>query len=89
LLGAPHLERLRGVRLLNAALSAVTAAVVGVVLNLAVWFGLHTLHPDTASGGVDWFAAAVALAAFVALHRFKVNLIAVIAVSGLLGVLGY
>lgn len=42
-LGAPFVERLRGNRLLGAALSAVTAAVVGVVLNLAVWFALHTL----------------------------------------------
>jgi chromate transporter len=86
-LGAPHVERLRGVKLLNTALGAVTAAVVGVVLNLAVWFGLHTLRPDTATGAVDWFAAAVALAAFVALHRFKLNLIAVIAASGAAGLL--
>ena len=43
LLGAPHIEQLRGNRKLTAALSAVTAAVVGVILNLAVWFGLHAL----------------------------------------------
>ncbi len=85
-LGAPHLERLRRVRLLNAALGAVTAAVVGVVLNLAVWFGLHTLRPD-AGGAVDWFAAGLAVAAFIALQRFKVNLIAVIAASGAVGLL--
>lgn len=42
-LGAPYIERLRGNRLLSAALSSITAAVVGVVLNLAVWFSLHTL----------------------------------------------
>ncbi|MEX2186776.1 MAG: chromate efflux transporter [Pirellulales bacterium] len=42
-LGAPYIERLRGSRLLSAALSAITAAVVGVILNLAVWFSLHTL----------------------------------------------
>lgn len=42
-LGAPYIQRLRGNRLLSAALSAITAAVVGVVLNLAVWFSLHTL----------------------------------------------
>ncbi len=85
-LGAPHLERLRGVRLLNAALGAVTAAVVGVVLNLAMWFGLHTLQP-TSDGATDWFAAAVAVTAFMALHRFKLNLIAVIAASGAAGLL--
>ncbi len=42
-LGAPYIERLRGNKRLNSALSAITAAVVGVVLNLAVWFSLHTL----------------------------------------------
>ncbi len=42
-LGAPYIERLRGNRLLSSALSAITAAVVGVVLNLSVWFALHTL----------------------------------------------
>jgi chromate transporter len=42
-LGAPYIERLRGNRLLGSALSAITAAVVGVILNLAVWFALHVL----------------------------------------------
>ena len=42
-LGAPYIERLRGNKRLNSALSAITAAVVGVVLNLALWFSLHTL----------------------------------------------
>jgi chromate transporter len=41
--GAPYIERLRGNRLLSAALSAITAAVVGVILNLAVWFALHVI----------------------------------------------
>lgn len=48
-LGAPYIERLRGNRLLSAALSAITAAVVGVVLNLAVWFSLHTLFGTVAT----------------------------------------
>ncbi|HTJ77718.1 MAG TPA: chromate efflux transporter [Rariglobus sp.] len=84
-LGAPHVERLRGQKLLTAALSAVTASVVGVILNLAVWFGWHVLVPAGTWASVDWFALAVGAAAFVALHRFKVNLIAVIAASGALG----
>ena len=46
-LGAPYIEALRGARGLNAALSAVTAAVVGVMLNLAVWFGIHVVFHDT------------------------------------------
>ncbi|MBV9653346.1 MAG: chromate efflux transporter, partial [Acetobacteraceae bacterium] len=48
-LGAPYAEALRGVRALGAALSAVTAAVVGVILNLAVWFAIHVLFRDTAT----------------------------------------
>jgi chromate transporter len=46
-LGAPFVEKLRGVRALNAALSAITAAVVGVVLNLAIWFAIHTIFGAT------------------------------------------
>src|SRR5207248_9102483 len=61
-LGAPHIEQLRGNAKLTTALSAVTAAVVGVVLNLAVWFGMHVLVPENKP--VDWFAIAVSAAAF-------------------------
>ncbi len=84
-LGAPHIEQLRGQKVVTAALGAVTASVVGVILNLAVWFGWHVLVPTGTWASVDWFAAAVGAGAFVALHRFKVNLIAVIAASGALG----
>ena len=45
-LGAPYVEALRGNRAVSSALSAITAAVVGVVLNLAVWFGIHTLFTE-------------------------------------------
>jgi chromate transporter len=45
-LGAPYIEHLRGNRALSSALSAITAAVVGVILNLAVWFALHTLFGE-------------------------------------------
>jgi chromate transporter len=84
-LGAPHIERLRGQKLLTAALSTVTASVVGVILNLAVWFGWHVIVPAGTWASVDWFAVAVGVGAFVALHRFKMNLMVVIAVSGVLG----
>ncbi|CAM3072745.1 chromate efflux transporter [Rariglobus hedericola] len=84
-LGAPHIEQLRGNKLLTAALAAVTASVVGVILNLAVWFGGRVLFPQQTWASVDGFAVAVGLIAFVALHRFKVNLIAVIAASGAAG----
>ncbi|MFX9638784.1 chromate transporter, partial [Acinetobacter baumannii] len=45
--GAPYIERLRGNRALAGALSAITAAVVGVILNLSIWFALHTLFRQT------------------------------------------
>ena len=82
-LGAPHIEQLRGQARVNAALAAVTAAVVGVVLNLAVWFGGHVIWPN--AGPLDGFAVVVGLASFIAMQRFKVNMIPVIFVSGLLG----
>ncbi|MDF3058777.1 MAG: chromate transporter [Rariglobus sp.] len=84
-LGAPHIEQLRGKKVLTAALSAVTASVVGVILNLAVWFGWHVTFPQGTWASVDWFAVVVGVVAFVALHRFKVNLIAVIAASAAFG----
>jgi len=83
-LGAPHIEQLRGNEKLTTALSAVTAAVVGVILNLAVWFGLHVLFPGSA---VDWFAVAIAAAAFIGLVRWKWDVIPVVAGAGALGIL--
>jgi len=83
LIGAPYVERLRGDVRLNAALAAVTAAVVGVILNLAVWFALQVVFPVHAA--VDWFALVVGVAALVALERFKVGILPVITAGGLLG----
>src|SRR6185437_3687263 len=45
--GAPFIEHLRGISALNSALTAITAAVVGVILNLAIWFAIHTIFADT------------------------------------------
>jgi len=83
--GAPYCERLRGNRALAGALSAITAAVVGVILNLAVWFALHTLfgelyHFTMGPIGVDVPVLsslnifALGLAAFSALAVFRLNL---------------
>jgi chromate transporter len=55
--GAPYIERLRGNRLITAALSAITAAVVGVILNLAVWFALHVLFAEVGRWSI-WPATA-------------------------------
>ena len=84
-LGAPYIEKLREVRLLTAALSTVTAAVVGVILNLAVWFGLHVIFPGNEK--VDWFALGLCAAAFIAMLRFKIDIIPVVLASGLLGLI--
>ena len=91
-LGAPHIEQLRKNVRLTCALSAVTAAVVGVVLNLAVWFGWHVVRPTGEAaaaagviGGTDWFVVAVGLGAFVAMQRGKVGVIPVVLASGVLG----
>lgn len=84
-LGAPHIEQLRGNRRLTAALSAVTAAVVGVILNLAVWFGLHALFP--AGRALDWFALALSAIAFLGLLKWKWNVVAVVLGGGIAGLL--
>ena len=83
-LGGPHIEQLRDNRKIAMILSAVTAAVVGVILNLAVWFAIHVIHPDR---GFDWFAIILGIAALIALIRWKVSVIAVILAGGLLGLL--
>ena len=89
-LGAPHIERLREVAALNRALGAVTAAVVGVVLNLAVWFAGQVFFPaGGAERGVDWFAIGVCVAAFVAQQRFQLGVVAIVGASGALGLLAH
>ena len=83
-LGAPHVENLHQQPRLGAALAAITAAVVGVILNLGVQFSRHALWPD-GTLGVDWFVAVVAVAAFVAMERFKLGVMSTIGVCALLG----
>jgi chromate transporter len=98
-LGAPYVEALRGARALSAALSAVTAAVVGVILNLAVWFGLHVVfrqllpwHNDGFAldvpvlSSIDPSATILAIAAALALFRFKIGVIPTLLGCSLAGV---
>ncbi|HKB88907.1 MAG TPA: chromate transporter, partial [Opitutaceae bacterium] len=87
-----HIEQMRGNARLGSMLTSVTASVVGVVLNLAVWFGWQVIFPagwrDQPSGfTVDWFALATVVLAFVAMHRFKLGVIPVVLAGGLLGLL--
>ncbi len=97
-LGAPFVEKLRGNALLSAALSAVTAAVVGVILNLVVWFALHVafaqldevrgfgarlLVPELRT--IDWAAVIIAGGALVAMLRFRIGMLPVLLVSAVIG----
>ncbi len=82
-LGGPSVERLRGNVQLSAALSAITAAVVGVILNLAIWFGWHILHP--APDRWDGFALVIGLLAFAGLQWQKWNVIYTILACAALG----
>jgi chromate transporter len=81
--GAPYIERVRNNKKLGAALSAITAAVVGVVLNLCVVFTYHVLLPE--EKGFDWYALGASLVAFVGMQFFKWGMIPVIIGSVLAG----
>jgi chromate transporter len=99
-LGAPHIEALRGNRRLQQALSAITAAVVGVVANLSLWFALHVwfaeiterrlgplrlLWPNSAT--IDWPAIALTGVAMLAMFRFHLGIPKTLAVCAALGLL--
>ena len=97
--GAPHVERLRANAALSAALGAITAAVVGVILNLALWFAMHTLfrevEPAALPGlaldvpvwpSLDPVAAALAVAALLAVFRFNVGVVQLLLASAAVGV---
>ena len=86
-LGAPYIETLRGNKNLTGALSGVTAAVVGVILNLALVFGAAVIFPQGLTINADWFAAGLSVAAFIALYRFKADVLFVVLAGGLIGLL--
>jgi chromate transporter len=87
LAGGPLVETTHGNLKFTAPLTAITAAVVGVILNLAVFFAYHVLWPKGLSGPFDWIAALLAVAAAVALVRYKRNVMQVLAVSAVIGLL--
>lgn len=101
-LGAPYVEALRGNRALSAALATITAAIVGVILNLAVWFALHVLFrelnewhglgmtvevPVPASANVP--SLLLTIGALLAVFRFKANMIAVLGACAAIGIAYY
>lgn len=85
LAGTPLVEGTRDALRFTAPLTAITAAVVGVILNLALFFGYHVLWPQGLGGRFDWVSALLALAAGVALMRFRRGVIEVIAACAVLG----
>jgi chromate transporter len=87
LLGGPLVETTHNQLKFTAPLTAITAAVVGVILNLALFFGYHVLWPKGFTGSFDWISALIALAAAVALFRYRQNVIHVIAACAVVGLL--
>ena len=100
LLGAPFMEGLRQNRALAAALTSITAAVVGVILNLAIWFAIHVIWREVVTlsagpmalqlpvlGSIDWIAAGLSACALLAVFRFNIGMVKVLAGSALAGVL--
>ena len=99
-LGAPFVETLRDNKAISGALSAITAAVVGVVLNLAIWFALHTIFREVTPvhgyglafdrpmlASVDPWALALSVAAIIAIFRFKVGMITTLLACSAVGIL--
>ena len=85
LAGGPLVESTHGNLKFTAPLTAISAAVVGVILNLALFFAYHVFWPRDFAGGTEWFALILGLAAIVALFRYKVGMILLIAACGGLG----
>jgi len=86
-MGGPFIETTHGNLKFTAPLSAITAAVVGVILNLALFFLYHVFWPTGLSGNIDWLSIALTALATSAIFRFKVNVIPVIIACGGLGML--
>lgn len=84
-IGAPYIESLRGNQNLKGALTGITAAVVGVILNLALVFGAAVIWPRGLTGGTNWFAAVMSIAAFFALYRLKADVLWIVIAGGLIG----
>lgn len=101
-LGAPYVEKLRGNKLLGSAMSSITAAVVGVILNLAVWFSLHTLFAEVTEyhqwavrwyipvwNTVNWASLAIAIVACLLTFVWKRGMLEVLAVCCILGAIWF
>jgi chromate transporter len=87
LAGGPLVESTHNDLKFTAPLTAITAAVVGVIANLALFFGYHVLWPTGWTGHFDWISALIAMSAAIALLRYKRNVMQVLAVCAVLGLL--
>ena len=87
LAGGPLVESTYGNLKFTAPLTGITAAVVGVILNLAAFFAYHVFWPHGFQGRFDAIAALIGLSALLALLRYKVGVIPVIATCGIAGLL--
>lgn len=85
LIGGPFIESTHDNLKFTAPLAGITCAVVGVIVNLAVFFAYHVIWPKGLAAGIDWPSVAIGIAAAIALMRFKVNVIHVILTAGLTG----
>jgi chromate transporter len=98
--GAPYIEQLRGNKSLTTALSGITAAVVGVILNLGIWFSLHTIFgevnhreygqlniPFPNLMTIDWGAVAITLIALILYFKLKLDMLKTIGTCVVIGVL--
>lgn len=88
LLGGPAVEATRGDIKFTAPLTGITAAVVGVILNLAMFFAYHVLWPQGFEGEFEWLSLLIGLAAFIALFKYKIGIVSVIGACAAIG-LGY
>jgi chromate transporter len=89
-MGAPLIENTQNNLKFTAPLTAITAAVVGVILSLALFFAMHVFMPNQSALNIDWLAVVLAIVAFIALFRFKLSIIKLILSYAVLGlVLSY
>lgn len=97
-LGAPYIERLRNNKALSGALAAITAAVVGVILNLAIWFGLHVVFGEVGRLAwgplnvavpmlhtIDWLALVLCVLAAILVFRTRIGMLWTLALFGVIG----
>jgi chromate transporter len=86
-LGGPSVEATRHDMKFTAPLTGITAAVVGVIVNLACFFAYHVLWPEGLDGAFDWLSCLIGAGAFIALFRFKVGIVSVIAACAVMGLI--